>query len=70
MKEFTSHFTEYKNCIPPGVRLPQIKIEEKYYKSLDLDVDVDNFTFLKKLCEQSLNKNNFLINYSTVCSNL
>jgi len=64
MNNFTSNFTEYKNCVPPGVRLPQIKIEKKYYKSLSLDEDVDNFTFLKSLCEKSLNKNNFGINYS------
>ena len=38
----------------PGVRLPQINIEEKYYKKLGIPVESDNFTFLKSLCYASL----------------
>ena len=34
MSNFTKDFIEYENCVPPGVRLPKIKIEKKYYKSL------------------------------------
>ena len=34
MQDFLNNFSEYKNCVPPGVRLPQIEIESKYYKSL------------------------------------
>jgi DNA polymerase-3 subunit alpha len=56
MQDFFNNFSEYKNCVPPGVRLPQIEIESKYYKSLNLDSDVDNFTFLTELCKNSLKK--------------
>ena len=56
MQDFFNNFSEYKNCVPPGVRLPQIEIESKYYKSLKLDSSVDNFTFLTELCKNSLKK--------------
>lgn len=56
MQDFLNNFSEYKNCVPPGVRLPQIEIESKYYKSLKLDSSVDNFTFLTELCKNSLKK--------------
>lgn len=58
MQDFFNNFSEYKNCVPPGVRLPQIQIESKYYKSLKLDSGVDNFTFLTELCKNSLKKKN------------
>jgi DNA polymerase-3 subunit alpha len=58
MQDFFNNFSEYKNCVPPGVRLPQIEIESKYYKSLKLDSGVDNFTFLTELCKNSLKKKN------------
>ena len=64
MKDFFKNFTKYKDCVPPGVRLPQIKIETKYYKTLNLTEDVDNFTFLKKLCETKLKEKNFNKDYS------
>jgi DNA polymerase-3 subunit alpha len=38
----------------PGVRLPQINIEDKYYTKLGIDVGSDNFTFLKALCYKNL----------------
>lgn len=59
MKDFFNKFTEYKECVPPGVRLPQIKIEKKYYKLLSLEEDVDNFVFLQKLCQQNLKQKKF-----------
>ncbi len=55
MKSFYSKFTKYENCIPPGVRLPEINIEEKFYKELGLDSSCSNFIFLSKLCESKLN---------------
>jgi hypothetical protein len=32
---FTEQFTDYQDCAPPGVRLPEIKIEKKYYEMLE-----------------------------------
>ena len=59
MSSFYSNFTSYDNCVPPGVRLPQIDIESKYYKSLSLKEDCDNFSFLKALCEKSMKEKGF-----------
>jgi DNA polymerase-3 subunit alpha len=55
---FIDNFTEYKEAVLPGVRLPEIKIEQKYYDALDLSSDVDNFSFLKKLCDHKLKEKN------------
>ena len=54
MSEFTKQFTSYEDCIPPGVRLPNIKIENKYYKMLDASPDISNFDFLRKLCHKGV----------------
>lgn len=51
---FTQDFTAYKNVSPPGVRLPQIDIEQKYYKQLKISSDTSNFDFLKRLCWEGL----------------
>ena len=32
MQEFLDKFSDYKECSPPGVRLPNIKIDKKYYE--------------------------------------
>ena len=55
-KSFLEQFSSYEGCIPPGVRLPEINIESKYYKNLDLNEDISNFDFLKTICEEALNK--------------
>lgn len=47
---FINNFTKYENVCPPGVRLPEIDIESKYYKELDISADISNFDFLKRLC--------------------
>ena len=47
---FAAKFTKYDKCAPPGVLLPKIKIEKKFYKKLRLKEDVDNVAFIKKLC--------------------
>lgn len=54
MSEFKKQFTNYEDCIPPGVRLPNIKIEDKYYKMLEASPDISNFDFLRKLCHKGV----------------
>lgn len=49
---FTNLFSSYKECFPPGVLLPKINIEDKYYKSLECSSNISNFDFLSKLCEK------------------
>lgn len=51
---FEEEFTQYKNYAPPGVRLPEIKIEKKYYKELKLEEGISNFDFLRSLCLQAI----------------
>ena len=51
---FYNDFISYTDAMLPGVRLPQIHIEEKYYKKLGIPVESDNFTFLKTLCYANL----------------
>ena len=50
MKDFLNNFTQYKDCSPPGVRLPQINVEEKYYEQLSISKDSSNYDFLRSLC--------------------
>jgi DNA polymerase-3 subunit alpha len=54
MSSFTQQFTEYKDCCPPGVRLPEIQIEQKYYDMLEADNKISNFDFLRKLCHKGV----------------
>ena len=51
---FTERFSSYSDFSPPGVRLPEIEIESKYYKDLDADPSISNAEFLKQLCKQGL----------------
>ena len=51
---FTEQFTDYQDCAPPGVKLPEIKIEKKYYEMLDASEDISNFDFLRKLCHKGV----------------
>ena len=51
---FYNNFVAYNDAMLPGVRLPQINIEDKYYTKLGIDVSADNFTFLKALCYKNL----------------
>ena len=51
---FYNDFIAYNDAMVPGVRLPQINIEDKYYTKLGIDVGSDNFTFLKALCYKNL----------------
>jgi DNA-directed DNA polymerase III PolC len=47
---FTEGFEQYVDYAPPGVRLPKIQIEDKYYKQLGTSNDISNYDFLKELC--------------------
>jgi DNA polymerase-3 subunit alpha len=62
---FLDDIKPYDNAMLPGVRLPQISIEGKYYDLLKIPISSDNFTFLKTLCYRSLenkglNKQNYV----------
>lgn len=43
-------FEKYEHPVPPGVRLPEIKIDAKYYETLGIDKSVSNYEFLRQLC--------------------
>ena len=47
---FLESFSEYTDVCPPGVRLPEINIEQRYYEDLNVPKDTSNLDFLKKLC--------------------
>ena len=50
----SAKYTGYTTPFPVGVKLPEIKIEKKYYDEVDC-VDLgDNFQFLRKLCFKKL----------------
>ena len=53
---FLKDFSEYKDCAPAGVKLPEINIEDKYYKQLKLDKDTSNYDFLRALCLDGVKK--------------
>lgn len=44
-------YSNYSECIPPGVLLPTINISEDQYESVGAEPGCTNYTFLKKLCE-------------------
>ena len=47
---FVEEFKTYKNYAPPGVRLPRIDIDKKYYELVGEKEGISNFEFLRKLC--------------------
>lgn len=47
-------YTGYKTPFPVGVKLPEIKIENKYYKEVSCEESADNYQFLRKLCFKRL----------------
>lgn len=55
---FLQDIQPYDNAMLPGVRLPQISIDSKYYDLLKIPISSDNFTFLKTLCYRSLERKN------------
>ena len=54
MSNFTEQFSSYDECVPAGVRLPNIKIEDRYYKMLEAKSDISNYDFLRKLCHKGV----------------
>jgi DNA polymerase III subunit alpha len=53
---FTEQFSSYKDCHPPGVRLPSLEIEDKYYKKLNIPKQSSNLEFLTSLCDSEFIK--------------
>ena len=51
---FKEIFEDYKDCMEPGVLLPNINISSKEYERLDVSKDIDNFEFLKSLCRKDI----------------
>ena len=49
-----SEYTPYKTPFPVGVKLPEIKIEKKYYEEVSCSDLEGNFQFLRKLCFKKL----------------
>lgn len=56
---FTDQFITYDKVAPPGVRLPEIDIEERYYKELGISSDTSNYDFLRQLCHQGFKDKGF-----------
>ena len=56
MTDIFLDFKQYKDCVPPGVRLPSIQIEDKYYKTLGISSDTSNYDFLRKLCHAGVTR--------------
>ena len=51
-------YTAYKTPFPVGVKLPEIKIEKKYYDEVGCSDLEDNFQFLRKLCFKKVKEKN------------
>jgi DNA polymerase-3 subunit alpha len=47
-------YEKYNTPFPVGVKLPQIKIEKKYYEYVGCSEDQSNFNFLRRLCHKGL----------------
>ena len=57
MSDFTKSFSSYEGCVPPGVLLPQIQIDSKYYKEVMTEgvvEEISNFEFLRRMCIKGL----------------
>ena len=51
---FEEKFSTYKDCMPPGVRLPNIKVDKKSLTKLGISSYEDNFDLLKQLCRKGV----------------
>ena len=49
-----NEFQKYEQPVLPGVKLPQIIIEQKYYDSLGIPSSSNNYQFLRKLCHKGV----------------
>ena len=54
--KFIEEFKPYHDVAPPGVRLPEIKIDPSYYTKLHLPEGISNFDFLRELCRLGITK--------------
>lgn len=50
MSDFIKNFEVYENVSPPGVRLPEIDVEQEYYEELSVSNQISNYDFLRSLC--------------------
>lgn len=50
----TEEFQKYENPTLPGVKLPQIIIDQKYYNALNIPNTSSNYQFLRKLCHKGV----------------
>ena len=50
----TEEFQKYENPTLPGVKLPQIIIDQKYYDALNIPNTSSNYQFLRKLCHKGV----------------
>ena len=53
---FFKDFKSYDGCTAPGVLLPEISIDERYYNDLGVATDLSNYDFLTELCRQGAQK--------------
>ena len=53
---FFKDFKSYDGCTAPGVLLPEISIDERYYNDLGVSTDTSNYDFLTELCKQGAQK--------------
>lgn len=51
---FYDEFSQYENYAPPGVLLPKIDLNPKYYSDLDLDSNCSSYDFLHALCKKGV----------------
>jgi len=51
---FLNQFKKYDECAPPGVLLPKINIDPKYYKELGIAKNSTNIRFLRALCWKNM----------------
>jgi DNA polymerase-3 subunit alpha len=48
------NFQKYEYPTQPGLLLPSVHIEEKYYKELNIPTSSSNFEFIKALCRKAI----------------
>ena len=51
---FLKGFKDYEGCVAPGVRLPQTKIDQRWYDDLGVPSTISNYDFLRKLCHKGV----------------
>ena len=54
MSDFSKGLVDYKEAVPAGVLLPEIQIEKRFYKKLNVSSDSSNFEFLQELCKTGI----------------